>query len=586
MHTTLVRRAIPETAALLSEEIHPVLDRIYRARNITSLTDLDYSLGGLHKFDLLSGIDAAVKLLKQSLDLQKRVLVIGDFDADGATSSALGVRALCLFGFEQVKYLVPNRFDFGYGLTPEIVSVAADYNPHLIITVDNGISSIEGVSSAHKRNIKVLVTDHHLPGAQIPAADAIVNPNLPGDRFPSKSLAGVGTIFYLMLAFRCYLREQNYFIKHNIQEPNLAELLDLVALGTVADVVPLDKNNRVLVAQGIARIRAGKCCLGIKAITKVSGRNLEQLTSADLGFAIGPRINAAGRIEDMSIGVECLLTENSQKALELAARLDALNRERKEIEADMKQQALEIIDSIHLNGDAQLPVGICLYDAGWHQGVIGILASRIKDKYHRPVIAFADSGEDQATGQAIIKGSARSIPGIHIRDVLDSVATHNPGILKKFGGHAMAAGMSIELKDFQQFSKAFNDEVNKLLDSDSLKNVLFTDGELKETQINLELAELIRYAGPWGQGFPEPLFDGEFEVLQRRIIGDCHLKFLVKIPQGQKKIDALAFFVSDIHWLEGIKKIRMAYTLDINEYNGLRSVQFIIRHAEASPDIS
>jgi len=581
MDFKISRRDIPENVPVISSYLHPVLERIYRARQITSQNDLDYALNQLHNFNLLKGISAAVDLLYEALQRQYRVLVVGDFDADGATSSALAVRALRQLGFANVHYLVPNRFQFGYGLTPEIVAVAADYHPQLIVTVDNGISSIDGVGAARKRGFKVLVTDHHLPGASLPQADAIVNPNLPDDPFPSKALAGVGTIFYVMLAFRTFLRERGYFSNASVAEPNFADLLDLVALGTVADVVPLDKNNRIMVAQGLARIRAGKCCEGIKAIIKVAARQLERLTASDLGFAIGPRLNAAGRIEDMAIGIECLLCDDPDKALQLAATLDDLNRERKDIEAEMKQQALQIINRIQLDEDTELPVGMCLYDPSWHQGVIGIVASRIKEKFHRPVIAFADAGNDATTGLPLLKGSARSIPGIHIRDVLDAVAARHPELLTKFGGHAMAAGMSIYHRDFAAFSKAFNEEVDRLLDRDSLHNIVLTDGELQDTEISLDLAEQLRQGGPWGQGFAEPIFDGEFEVLQRNIMGDCHIKFLLKNPAGKKQFQALAFFISDIHWLEGAKKIHMAYNLDINDYNGVRSVQCIIRHAHA-----
>ncbi|WP_455211576.1 single-stranded-DNA-specific exonuclease RecJ [Kaarinaea lacus] len=581
MEFEIARRELPENIPPLSTKLHPILDRIYRARHIRSLDELDYKLSHLYQFELLSGISSAVELLEHALLQQQRVLVIGDFDADGATSSALAVRALRQFGFKHVNYLVPNRFEFGYGLTPEIVAVAAEDDPQLIITVDNGISSIDGVSAARQRGYKVLVTDHHLPGAHLPRADAIVNPNFPGDAFPSKSLAGVGTIFYVMLAFRTYLRQSNYFTKHQIAEPNLAELLDLVALGTVADVVPLDKNNRIMVAQGLARIRAGKCCPGIKAIIHVAGRQTQRLVAADLAFAVGPRINAAGRIEDMAIGIECLLCDDPEKALQMAATLDDLNRERKDIEADMKDQALQIINRMQLDENSELPLGLSLYDPSWHQGVIGIVASRIKEKLHRPVIAFADAGEDAATGLPVIKGSARSIAGIHIRDVLDTVAAKHPKLLNKFGGHAMAAGMSIYQKDFDAFSKAFNEEVDRQLDRKDLYHVVLSDGELSEEDINLELAQQLRQAGPWGQGFAEPLFDGEFEVLDRRVIGERHVKFLLKIPGGTKRVEALAFFVSDITWLQDAEKIRMAYTLDVNEYNGVRSVQFIIKHAQA-----
>ena len=581
MDFKIARRVVPENVPPLSPQLHPVLDRIYRCRNVHSVEDLDYTLAHLHRFSLLSGMAAAVDLLAHALRQQLRVLVIGDFDADGATSSALAVRALRQFGFQHVDFLVPNRFEFGYGLTPEIVAAAATYDPQLIITVDNGIASIDGVKAAQQQGIKVLVTDHHLPGAVLPEADAIVNPNFPGDVFPSKSLAGVGTIFYVMLAFRTFLREADYFSQNHIAEPNLAELLDLVALGTVADVVPLDRNNRVMVAQGLARIRAGKCCAGISAIIKVAGRQRDRLVAADLAFAVGPRLNAAGRIEDMAIGIECLLCDDGQRALELAATLDDLNRSRKDIEADMKQQALQIIDRMQLGEDAELPVGLCLYDPSWHQGVIGIVASRIKEKLHRPVIAFADAGTDAKSGMPVIKGSARSIPGIHIRDVLDAVATQHPGVLQKFGGHAMAAGMSILQKDFTAFSQAFNDEVDRKLDRNDLHHVVYSDGELSEADINLEFARQLRLAGPWGQGFAEPLFDGKFDVVDRRVIGERHLKFVLQMPGAKKRVEALAFFVNDITWLQNAKKIHLAYTLDINEYNGVQSVQFIIKHARA-----
>lgn len=581
MKIKFVRREIPSQNCTLPDDLHPVLQRIYRARRICSPDDLDYSLKHLHSFESLTAIGDAVKLLTQSLMQQQRVLIIGDFDADGATSTALAVKALKMFGFQQVDYLVPNRFEYGYGLTPEIVAAAADFQPELIITVDNGISSIEGVNAAKSRGIQVLVTDHHLPGAALPCADAIINPNNRDDLFPSNALAGVGTIFYVMLALRTHLRQSGYFKDVNIEEPNLADLLDLVALGTVADVVPLDRNNRILVSQGLARIRAGKCCAGIRALIKLANRNANQLVASDLAFAIGPRLNAAGRIEDMSIGIECLLSDDEAKALRLAAKLDDLNRERKEIEADMKEQALQIIEELQVGEDTELPLGLCLYDRDWHQGVIGILASRIKDKFHRPVVAFADGGIDAATGLTLIKGSARSIHGVHIRDVLDTVATRNPQLLHKFGGHAMAAGMSIWQKDFEAFSKAFNEEVDRHIDRDCLHNIILTDGELHENELTLELAQQLKQGGPWGQEFPEPLFDGEFEVLQRRLVGERHLKFLLQTPGGGAQLTAMIFFISDPFWLQDARRLHLAYRLDINEYNGQRSLQLIVQHAQA-----
>ena len=575
---SIVRRPIPPESAVLPDNLHPVLARIYRARHIRDAEELEHSLSHCLSPALLSGIDAAVTLLITAIEQQQRILVVGDFDADGATSSALAVRALKKLGASSVDFLVPNRFEFGYGLTPEIVAVAADYSPDLIITVDNGISSIDGVATAKTRGMQVLVTDHHLPGASLPAADAIVNPNQDGDGFPSKALAGVGVIFYVMLALRSALREADWFAQQGREEPNLAELLDLVALGTVADVVPLDHNNRVLVAQGLARMRNDRCCAGIRALCQVAGRQQDRLQAADLGFALGPRLNAAGRIEDMSLGIECLLTDDPDKALVLAQRLDQLNRERRSIEEEMKAQAQAALQQIHLDDEARLPVGLCLFDEGWHQGVIGILASRLKDQLHRPVIVFADAGQTDDSGEPLIKGSARSVPKLHIRDALDAVAAHHPGLLSKFGGHAMAAGLTLQRRQFEAFAAAFNTEVMRSLGHDDLFNTLYSDGELGAGDIGLELAELLRSAGPWGQGFPEPLFDGEFEVLQRRIVGEHHLKLVLRIPGSETAIDAIAFRTTDADWPANVRRVQLVYKLDVNEYRGVRSAQLLVEH--------
>ncbi|VAW80954.1 Single-stranded-DNA-specific exonuclease RecJ, partial [hydrothermal vent metagenome] len=470
---------------------HPLLERLFATRR-ASESDRESGLASLHSPDLLKGLGTAIDLLEAVLKQQQRILVIGDFDADGATSSALVVAALREMGASHVNYLVPDRFRFGYGLTPEIVDVALTQKPDLLITVDNGISSIEGVERARAAGIRVLITDHHLPGHDLPVADAIVNPNQPGDNFPSKALAGVGVAFYLMMALRSRLRDSGWFTQQNIPEPNLAAYLDLVALGTVADVVPLDRNNRLLVRQGLLRIRAGHCRPGIRALLEVAGRNAARVVASDFGFAAGPRLNAAGRLDDMSLGIECLLSDSGQQADELARQLDALNRERREIETTMKSEAMQHLDAMQLDHD-NLPAGFCLYDSAWHQGVIGILASRIKEQFHRPVIIFANAGDGE------LKGSARSIPGLHIRDLLDAVAVGHPGLLNKFGGHAMAAGMSLEAARLDDFRQAFIAELEGQLDETMLTGVLETDGELRPDEFTLELSELLRDAGPWGQ---------------------------------------------------------------------------------------
>ncbi|HID49427.1 MAG TPA: single-stranded-DNA-specific exonuclease RecJ, partial [Chromatiales bacterium] len=494
-------------------EVHPVLARLYAARGISDLAQLEYRLGNLLPWQDLKGIEPALALLLTALQEQQRVLVVGDFDVDGATSTALAVRFLRQLGLESVDYLVPDRFRYGYGLTPEIVTVAAERRPDLILTVDNGISSLAGVAAANERGIRVLITDHHLAGAELPAAAAIVNPNQPGDRFASKALPGVGVIFYLMLALRARLRELDWFGTTGRKEPKLAELLDLVALGIVADVVPLDYNNRILVAQGLARVRARQCRPGILALLEVAGRDHARLVASDFGFCVAPRINAAGRLEDMATGIECLLTDDPVRARELAASLDRLNRERRGIEDRMKQEAMALIDRMQLD-EARLPVGLCLFDEHWHEGVVGIVASRLKDRLHRPVIAFARSGESD------VKGSARSVRGVHIRDVLDAIAARHPGLISRFGGHAMAAGLSLPRAKYEDFRRAFDAEVRQHLGEEELHGTLLSDGRLQAHEFALELAERIRAGGPWGQGFEEPLFDGEFEIVNRRIVGD------------------------------------------------------------------
>jgi len=565
-----------EGAAALGEGLHPVLARVLANRRLVDPGELDTGLDKLLPLDALSGVEAAVELLQQALEEQASILIVGDYDADGATSTALGVRALRLMGARHVNYLVPNRFEYGYGLSPEIVEVARQYDPKLLITVDNGISSLEGVAAAHRLGMKVLITDHHLAGEGLPEADAIVNPNQPGDGFPSKALAGVGVIFYVMMALRRRLRETDWFEQRGLEEPNLAQLLDLVALGTVADVVPLDRNNRILVAQGMARMRRGLCSPGILALCRVAGREPAKLVTSDLGFALAPRLNAAGRMDDMSIGIECLLTESAQRARELAVQLDALNLERREVEAQMRQEAMQAIAALELD-EADLPYSLCLFDEGWHQGVIGILASRIKEKFHRPVIAFAESGNGE------VKGSARSIPGLHIRDALDTVAARHPELLQRFGGHAMAAGLSLMREDYEAFVEAFEQVVHDSLTESDLEGVLFSDGTLAVEEINLPLAEQLRYFMPWGQGFPEPLFHGEFDLHTRRVVGGNHLKMQLRHDSSEKLIDAIAFNVTDATWEVGVKRVRLAYRLSVNEYAGRRTVQLLVEQIEPLP---
>ena len=509
-----------------------------------------------------------------AINEQQRICIVADFDADGATSCAVAIKGLQLLGAGQVSFVVPNRFEYGYGLTPEIVELVKLQNPEVIITVDNGISSIDGVKAATEAGIKVLVTDHHLPGHELPAADAIVNPNLLNDQFPCKSLAGVGVIFYVLMALRSRLREQNWFESHQVSEPNLAQLLDYVALGTVADVVALEQINRILVHQGLLRIRTGRCHPGLNALIEIAGKNPQTLTASDLGFSLGPRLNAAGRMDDMSLGIQCLLTDDPTLAKDIAHQLDQLNNDRREVEAVMKHEAMAYLTDMKTLDKNHLPSGVCLFDANWHQGVIGILASRIKDQVHRPVIAFAPAGKD------LIKGSARSIPGVHIRDVLSDIAALHPKLLSKFGGHAMAAGLSLNMHDYPAFALAFDEMVSKRLASVDLEQKILSDGELTEQEMSLEIADLLQNAATWGQEFPEPVFDGVFDVIQARIVGQRHLKLVLRKPDGDLVIDAIAFFVDKPeHWL-GLRQIKAAYKLDINEFRGNRSVQFIIQYFE------
>lgn len=573
------RRPEPDLS-LLPDSIPPILKRIYINRGITDIAQLETSARGLHSYQKLGGIELAVELLFQAIQEQKRIIVVGDFDADGATSSALSVLALRMLGSNNVDYLVPNRFEDGYGLSPEVVDQALELGAEMIMTVDNGVSSIEGVRYAKENGITVLVTDHHLPGQVLPEVDAMVNPNLDSCAFPSKALAGVGVAFYLMMALCVHMRKHNWFAQQGMQEPKLMELIDLVALGTVADVVPLDENNRILVHQGLQRIRAGKARPGIQALIEVAKRDARRLVASDFGFALGPRINAAGRLDDMSFGVELLMCNNIHAARRMASELDGLNQTRKEIEEGMKQEAMAFCERLQFGENSELPYGLSLFQRDWHQGVIGILASRIKEKFHRPVIAFADGGE------GTIKGSCRSIPGLHMRDALDFIDTQNPGLIIKFGGHAMAAGLTIKEQDFERFSRLFDEAVKKELDEAALKGVILTDGELKPEEFSMHIAEQLRAGGPFGQAFPEPIFDGEFKVLHQKLVGEKHLKLMLEpLYKGHPTnvmIDGIAFNVDLRRWPDAsVKTVRLAYKLDVNEFRGNQSLQLMIDHIEA-----
>ncbi len=549
----------------------PVLARILAARGVQSEHEIDYQLKNLIPPDRMLGLEDAVERLLAALHLQEHVLVVGDFDADGATSSAIAVRGLRAMGFQSVDFLVPNRFEFGYGLTPEIVDVGLQQSPDLIVTVDNGIAANAGVAHANEQGVDVIVTDHHLPGEQLPEAVAIVNPNQPGCPFPSKSIAGVGVMFYLLLALRKSLLEANWFKEQAIPMPNLAQLLDLVALGTVADVVTLDFNNRILVEQGLRRIRAGKACPGVLALLECAGRDYRRLSASDLGFVLGPRLNAAGRMHDMSIGIRCLLSEDSLSAGELARELDQLNRERRGVEAGMKQEAQQMLAELRAQ-ETEPACSVCLFEPGWHQGVIGILASRVKDQYHRPTIAFARSDD------GFLKGSARSIRGLNIRDLIDEVSKLQPGLILQFGGHAMAAGLNLPEENFPRFVELFEQVVARHASKEILQATLFSDGELGPQDFSAELARTLRFAGPWGQGYPEPLFDGQFRLLKQRIVGEKHLKLVVApIADARQLLDAIVFNVDTACWPdESVEQVSLLYQLDLNFYRGEEQVQLLV----------
>jgi single-stranded-DNA-specific exonuclease len=570
----IIRR--PTTVANFSNELPSFLQKIYGARGVTRSEDIDHDLSALLSYVDLLHIDRAVIRLVSALEKQERILIVGDFDADGATSSALAVSALKTFGAKDVDYLVPNRFEYGYGLTPEIVEVAKRLHPNLIITVDNGISSCQGVATAKRANIDVIITDHHLPGTELPEAAAIVNPNQRGDIFPSKHLAGVGVIFYVMLALRRRLIEQQWFVNKGIVEPNMSQFLDLVALGTVADVVPLDRNNRILVKQGLRRIQQGKSRPGIQALLQIAKRDSQHLNATDLAFAVAPRLNAAGRLDDMSLGIECLLSTEISSALTMAEALDDLNKERRAIEQSMQEQVLSELNKLDL-GASSIPRGMCLYDETWHQGVIGILAGRIKEMVHRPVIAFAKVGENE------VKGSARSVESIHIRDALDEIATRHPDLISKFGGHAMAAGLSLSLDKLPEFSKAFAHYMEEHLSPEQLQATILSDGEIPAHEFSLETAEVLRDAGPWGQGFPEPLFDGIFYCVTQKIVGTRHMKLVLQALDSEQQIDAIWFNADAEAFAEWADQpLHIAYRLSVNDYQQRRRLQLIIEHIQLS----
>ncbi|WP_417552905.1 single-stranded-DNA-specific exonuclease RecJ [Marinomonas fungiae] len=569
----IVTRTQPQEVANDFPATFPAtLARIYRARGVAGPQELEYKLTSLEHPKQFFDIQKAAKILADAIEQEQRIVIVGDFDADGATSTTLGILALTAMGAIEPQYIVPNRFEYGYGLTPEIVKLVQELEADVLVTVDNGIASIDGVAAAKAAGMKVIVTDHHLPGDTLPSADAIVNPSHPLCQFPSKALAGVGVIFYVMSALRALLTERQWFEKAHIRRPNMSDYLDIVALGTVADVVPLDANNRILVQQGLARIQAGKARPGILALLEIGGRDPSRVKATDLGFVVGPRLNAAGRLDDMSIGIECLLSEQVMLARSYAEQLDLLNRERKSIESDMKQQAESSLAELESGTD--LPYGMCFYREDWHQGVIGILASRMKEKCHRPVIAFAKADDDT------LKGSARSIPGVHIRDALDLLAKRHPHLLTKFGGHAMAAGMSIKIEHYEAFAKAFDEIIEEWVTPEQLEATIYTDGELAAEDFSLEFAEQLRVAGPWGQAFPEPCFDGEFELLQQRIVGEKHLKLTLRDPQTGLLVDAIHFFCDLSVWPNTAQNAKLVYKLDINEFRGQRNLQLLVDYIE------
>ena len=572
MKSKLTHRQLPEVLPKLSPDIPLLLQRVYALRGITSMQELDYTTRNLCNYDNLDGTQTAVEIVYSAMQNNKRIMIVGDFDTDGATSTALMIKALKKMGCKHVDYIIPNRFDDGYGLSISVVKRALSKKADLIITVDNGVSAIEAVEFAKQSNLTVIITDHHLCSEQLPAADAIINPNLPNSSFPSKHLAGVGVAFYFMLALRAKLRKENWFASNKLAEYNITNLLDLVALGTIADVVKLDRNNRILVHQGISRIRAGYCCEGIKALLDISRRDPLTLTSTDLAYYIAPRLNAAGRMDSMSLSVELLLCEDYDSAIKQATDLDTLNHDRKLIEQTMYQEALSYIEQVEQK-NSTFPNALVVHHPQWHQGIIGIVSARLKDKHYRPVICFA------STEDGLLKGSGRSIEGIHLRDILDELNERYPDILVSFGGHAMAAGLSIQEKDLDQFSAHFEALITEQLDLDVLEQIIETDGEIDNQDFNYAIAKQLKESGPWGEGFTEPTFDGDFIVHQQRLFAEKHLKLVLEPKNGGPIIEGICFNVNLTQWPDNtIKIVKIVYQLDVNDFHGNQAVKLMIRH--------
>ncbi|MGB5709026.1 MAG: single-stranded-DNA-specific exonuclease RecJ [Arenicellales bacterium] len=567
---SIVRREVVGRLPKSDRTLHPLLRRIFLQRKINGLEDLDHSLAGLYQPDKLKDIDKAAALLYCAVEQGWRVLIVGDYDTDGATATAVAILGLRSLGATSVDYLVPNRFDYGYGLSVEIAKVALIKEPDLVITVDNGISSLAGVKCLREAGIEVIVTDHHLAGVELPAASAIVNPNQPGCEFPSKMLAGVGVMFYLLLALRSLLSAKDWFERNQRKVPNLAQLLDLVALGTVADVVPLDHNNRILVAQGIARIHKGACRLGIKALLAVAGKDYRNVSSTDLGFVLAPRLNAAGRLDDISMGIECLLADEETDAREYADILHEINIERRRIEQKMQHQAVEVVDKLEASKET---AGICLHHADWHQGITGLVASRVRERYHQPAIVFANNSEGKLTG------SARSVPGLHIRDLLEVIATGQPGLIEKFGGHAMAAGLTLDRDNLEPFSRLFHTAVSDHFLGQPAGNFVHSDGPLEPEFFTREIAELLRNAAPWGQQFSAPVFDNEFRVISQKVVGEQHLK--LRLATRDRVLEGIAFRqLLPGEEMPRLERIHAAFQLDLNEFRGAKTLQLIIEYME------
>ncbi len=566
------RRDVPGGDHGLPPDLHPVLRDVLLARGVRDADDLDLALSRLAMPDTLRGLDAAIGILADAIREDRRILVVGDFDADGATGTALAVSALRALGAKHVDFRVPNRFEFGYGLTPGLVETLADDPPDVLVTVDSGICCNAGVAAATSLGIQVIVTDHHLPGQALPPAAAIVNPNQPGDEFPSKYLAGVGVVFYLVSVLKTHLGGSGWFTGKR-REPGMGQFLDLVALGTVADVVPLDRNNRVLVNHGLRRIRAGAARPGILALLRAGKRDYRHVTAADMGFAVAPRLNAAGRLEDMAVGIRCLLTDDVEEARELAATLDELNTQRKALQAGMQESAGAQVEKVIESLGNELPFSLCLYDPEWHQGIVGLVASKVKEATHRPVVAFApeQDGSDQ------LKGSARSVKGLHIRDVLAHVDAMHPGLMGAYGGHAMAAGLSLATANLDHFRDALEASTRHFLGDEPPQAERVTDGELPGTDLSLDFARELHALGPWGQRYPEPVFEGAFEVVDQRVVGGAHLKMVLRPLDGHEMIDAIAFgkLPED---LGGARSARFLYRLDINHFRGVESAQLVIEH--------